>query len=163
MRYLYLLLLSALLSAPFASQAQMSGSDSLRLQLNTIFAPLDKSQVPTAYLEEYGVRLPLAAPLRRHAHRFQPHHARSLHYLRAALRSARVTGTDTLPSLPELNRRLEARRQGPAGAPNPIAVQYMSYNRIRPDALQNNLLTVQNNQLYDVAGRSQSPGQRLGS
>ncbi|MGI4870137.1 MAG: hypothetical protein ACRYFX_03045 [Janthinobacterium lividum] len=52
-----LLLLSALLAAPLASQAQLSGSDSLRQRLNFLFAPLNKSQVPTAYLEEYGVRL----------------------------------------------------------------------------------------------------------
>ena len=50
-RYL-LLLLAALLSAPLASRAQLSGADSLRQRLNALFAPLDKSQVPTAYLQE---------------------------------------------------------------------------------------------------------------
>ncbi|RZK98099.1 MAG: hypothetical protein EOO62_26985, partial [Hymenobacter sp.] len=59
MNKLYFLFL--LLSAPLVSQAQLSGADSLRQRLNTIFAHLDKSQVPTGYLEEYGVRLlPLA-------------------------------------------------------------------------------------------------------
>lgn len=49
--YAFLFLLSALL-LPGRSHAQLSGSDSLRQRLNTLFAPLDKSQVPTGYLAE---------------------------------------------------------------------------------------------------------------
>lgn len=44
-----------------------------------------------------------------------------------------------------------------AGAVIFLSVQYLPYARIRPDALQNNLLRVQNEQVYDVAGRTQSP------
>jgi hypothetical protein len=43
--YVFLFLLTCLL--PGRSHAQRSGSDSLRLRLNTLFAPLDKTQVPT--------------------------------------------------------------------------------------------------------------------
>ncbi|RZK98101.1 MAG: hypothetical protein EOO62_26995 [Hymenobacter sp.] len=41
----------------------------------------------------------------------------------------------------------------------PLAVQCLPYASIRPEALQNNLLTAQNQQLYDVPGRAQSPYQ----
>jgi hypothetical protein len=152
MRHLYalLFLLSALL--PSRSHAQLSGADSLRQRLNTIFAPLDKSQVPTAYLAEYGVRL---LPLRLFSGTALTDTNRTdmatLRYLRTSLASARVTGTDTLPDVPALNAT--------ASGAIPLVVQYMPYASIRPDALQNNLLTVQNGQVFDVPGRSQSPYQ----
>ncbi len=38
-------------------------------------------------------------------------------------------------------------------------MQYMQYATIRPDALQNNLLQVQNEQVFDVSGRPQNPYQ----
>ena len=82
----------------------------------------------------------------------------TLRYLRASLQSARIFGLDTLPSVPALNARLRAALAGGGGA-IPIAMQYMPYASIRPEALQNNLLSVQNDQLYDVPGRSQSPYQ----
>ena len=50
-----LLALAALLAAP--AHAQTSGGDSLRQQLSAVFAGLDKSQVPTGYLAEAGIRL----------------------------------------------------------------------------------------------------------
>ena len=54
--YLFLLLAGALL-ATAPARAQTSGSDSLRAKLALVFAPLDKSQVPTGYLFEAGPRL----------------------------------------------------------------------------------------------------------
>jgi hypothetical protein len=43
------------------ARAQSPGADSLTQKLSAIFAHVDKSQVPTGYLEEAGVRL---VPLR---------------------------------------------------------------------------------------------------
>lgn len=161
MRYLYLLLVSALLSAPLTSHAQLSGSDSLRQRLNAIFAPLDKSQVPTRYLQEYGVRLLSLRPFDGTLTDSSRTTLEAWHYLRTTLRSARVLGTDTLPDVPAVNARLRAATASGGGA-IPLVVQYLPYASIRPDALQLNLLQVQNNQVYDVPGRSQSPGQRQG-
>ncbi|TGE21262.1 hypothetical protein E5K00_13285 [Hymenobacter aquaticus] len=50
---LWLLLLSAL--APL--RAQSSAPDSLRQHLDYLVAPLDKTQLPAPFLEEYGRRL----------------------------------------------------------------------------------------------------------
>ncbi|GAA4356306.1 hypothetical protein GCM10023185_19990 [Hymenobacter saemangeumensis] len=58
MKQLFLCL--ALLCAAGSAGAQtLTGADSLRQQLAYIFAPLDKSQVPTGCLANYAV--PLAA------------------------------------------------------------------------------------------------------
>ncbi len=142
MKHAYFLALLALglLAAPAAAQAQLSGGDSLRQQLATLFAPLDKSQVPTGYLYEAGIRL------------LEPRFYNGvlgdsnltdlsvLRYLRAGLGSARVYGTDTLPSLDAYNARVRT-AEAAAGGAVPLTVQYVPYATIRPDALQNNLLT----------------------
>ena len=44
-----------MLAAPLGARAQ--AADSLHRQLDYIFAPLDKSQVPTRLLAEYGTPL----------------------------------------------------------------------------------------------------------
>ncbi|WP_161787188.1 hypothetical protein [Hymenobacter sp. IS2118] len=48
----FLLLIACGLFGATPVQAQLSGSDSLRLKLTSIFANIDKSQVPTGYLSE---------------------------------------------------------------------------------------------------------------
>lgn len=55
---LFFLLLLALSLHP----AQAQGPDSLRLALDHLFAPLDKTQVPVPYLYEYGNRFASATP-----------------------------------------------------------------------------------------------------
>ncbi len=112
------------------------GSDSLRTtgklrqRLNTIFAPLDKNQVPTAYLEEYGVRL---LPLRFFSGATLTDTNRTdmakLRYLRTTLASARVSGSDTLPDVPALNARLSAASAAGGGA-IPLVVQTCSTSRV---------------------------------
>ena len=80
-----------------------------------------------------------------------------LNYLRAGLGSARVAGPDTLPTLDAYDARVRAAEA--AGPALPLTVQYMPYARIRDDAFDNNLLRVQNDRLFDVPGRAQSPYQ----
>ena len=155
MKHAYLFCLLGLLLLGRAGYAQ--APDGARLQLNQIFANLDKTQVPSAYLEEYGEQFLGLHPYIGVLTDSNRTDMEAFRYLRATIFSARTTGTDTLPGITELNRRLDARGQGADGAPNPLAVQYMSYHRIRPDALQNNLLAVQNDQVSDVPGRAQSP------
>ena len=115
--------------------------------------------MPSGYLDEYGEQLLALRPYNGVLTDSNRTDLDVFRYLRATIASARVASPDNLPDLPELNRRLAARRQGASGAANPLAVQYLTYHRIRPDALQLNLLRVQNNQVYDVPGRSQSPYQ----
>ncbi len=80
-------------------------------------------------------------------------------HLYATALSARVAGTETLPGLPDLNQRVKAAAPAAAGGAIPVAVQYISYGRLRPDAATAGLVTLQNEQLYDVAGRTASPYQ----
>jgi pimeloyl-ACP methyl ester carboxylesterase len=131
-------------------------TDSLRLRLEQIFAPLDKSQVPTAYLAEFAS--PLLEP--RFYNGVPSDSNRTdltvFHYLRATMASARITGTDTLPTDAQLNARLDAAGHRFPGS-LPLALHYQAYARVRPDALALNLLRVQNEQVYDVPGRTQSP------
>ena len=56
-----LLLCCWLLALGRAAAQSAPPSDSVRLYLDNMFANLDKTQVPTPYLEEYGFRF---APLR---------------------------------------------------------------------------------------------------
>lgn len=152
---LFLFLVLGAWLRPASARAQ--SPDSLSQKLASIFANLDKRQVPTGYLYEAGVRF------------LEPRYydgalsdsnltdMNVLRYLRAQLRSSRVYGQDTLPSLPVFNARVKA--AAAAGGAIPVAVQYLPYASIRPEALQNNLLRAQDEQLFDVAGRSQTPYQ----
>lgn len=80
-------------------------------------------------------------------------------HLYATALSSRLVGSDTLPNLPAFNQRVQAAAPAAPGGAIPVAVQYISYNRLRPDAETAGLVRLQNEQLFDVAGRSQSPYQ----
>jgi len=134
-------------------------ADPLRQKLTQVFAPLDKSQVPTGRLAEYAT--PLIG-----LHHFDGTLADSaledmdvLRHLYATALSSRIYGQDTLPSVLTLNRRLEAAAPATASAPLAVAVLSLSYARLRPDAEAAGLVSIQNEQVYDVAGRPASPYQ----
>ena len=159
MRHFSLLFLLGLLACGLRTLPAVAQTpDSLSQKLRSVFANLDKSQVPTGYLYESGVRFlrpfayngTLTDSSRTNMDVFR--------YLRAQLASSRVAGTDTLPDLPTFNNRLQAAVNA-ANRAIPIAMQYMTYASIVPNAVQDNLLTVQNEQVFDVAGRAQSPYQ----
>lgn len=149
MKKLYLLLVLSLwrLTA-FAQQA-----DSLSLQLNAVFANVDKSQVPTRLLADYALPLlPLASfnGTLADSTRTNPTLFRALY---ATAYTSCIYGPNPLASLPAYNAQVDAVE---ATSPTliPTMVQRLDYARLRPDALSQNLLSVSNNQLYDVPGRS---------
>ncbi len=130
-------------------------SDSVRQYLDQMFAPVDKTQVPTPYLEEYGFRF---APLRLFAGALQDSNrttATLWRQLYATVLSGNINGANALPLLPALNTALQT--QVAASAAIPLLVQRLDYATLRPDAISAGLLTGQNEQLYDVPGRAQSP------
>ena len=93
----FFLVLLCLALRPGAASAQVVGPDSLSRQLARVFAPLDKSQVPTGYLYEAGIRF---LEPRYYNGTLSDSNRTSidiLRYLRGQLRSARVFGADTLP------------------------------------------------------------------
>ena len=159
MKHLLTLLLAALLLTSMSS-AHAQTPDPVRQKLDLIFANLDKRQVPTGRLAEYA--LPLA-PLVNFDGRVLRDTGRTdldgFRHLYATALTGRLAGTETLPSVPVFNQRVQAAAPTGPGAPIPIAVQYISYAHLRPDAETAGLLRLQNEQLFDVPGRSQSPYQ----
>ncbi|MDQ2770916.1 MAG: hypothetical protein M3Y54_10505 [Bacteroidota bacterium] len=156
MKHFFALLLAALL---LAGPALAQTTDPVRTKLDLIFANLDKSQVPTGRLAEAAVPLaPLAnfdGVVLRDTGRADLDNFRHLY---ATALSARLAGTETLPELPVFNQRVRAAAPAPGGA-IPVAVQYIGYARLRPDAATAGLVTLQNEQLFDVPGRARSPYQ----
>jgi pimeloyl-ACP methyl ester carboxylesterase len=150
--YLWLVLVLTSLSV----RAQIT--DPTRAALDNLFAPLDKSQVPTGRLAEFAtplVPLDIFNGTLTDSSRTTPDGFR---YIYATLYSAQVSGT-ALPSLANLNSRI-ATTEAQVG-PNsiPLLIQRVDYASVRADAFTNNLLKYQNGQVSDVAGRNQSPYQ----
>ncbi|MGI4759090.1 MAG: T9SS type A sorting domain-containing protein [Janthinobacterium lividum] len=138
------------------AQAQ-TAPDATRQYLDNLVAPLDKSQVPTGFLVEYGVPL---VPLDvfngtlTDSSRTNPDGFR---FIYATAYSAWLgSGANPLPSPLDLNASISA---AVAANPSaiPVMVQHIDYATVRDDAFSSNLLSYQNNQLFDVAGRFQSP------
>lgn len=156
--YALLLLSSSLLPLCARAQharAQSAAPDSVRLTLDQLFAHVDKTQVPTPFLEEYGHRfLPLDAFAgTRTDSSLMTMQAWRLLY--ATVFSGNCQATNPLPALATINQTLAARLA--ASPVIPLAVQRINYAALRPDALTAGLFTEQNQQLYDVPGRAQSP------
>ena len=112
--------------------------DSVRQYLDHMFANVDKTQVPTPYLEEYGNRL---APLRLFAGSLQDSNrttATLWRLLYASVLSGNINGPATLPTPPDHNVAL--RKQMVASPAIPILVQRLDYATLRPDAISAGLL-----------------------
>ena len=132
-----------------------AGATPLQTKIYQVFGSLDVGLVPTGYLSGYGIPLvPLAA--------FDGTLADSTRtsadvwrQALATLLTSRVLGSETLPRLDTLAARLD--RVRPPAAPIPIALARLDYAAFRPDAVTAGLIAVQNQQLYDVPGRAQSP------
>lgn len=151
--YSLLLLLALLLPTRLLAQGLV---DDMGSQIQYLFAPVDKSQVPTGFLMDYGLPLlPLDVfnGTLTDSSRTNP---AGFRFLYGTVYSSRVYGANPLPTLPALNARINAASIA-AGAAIPLMVQRIDYARVRPDAFSLNLLSYQNGQVYDVAGRSQSP------
>ncbi len=138
------------------NHVQAQAPDPTRQYLDNLVAPLDKTQVPTGFLAEYAVPL---VPLDvfngtlTDSSRTNPDGFR---FIYTTVYSAWLgSGNNPLPSPLELNSRLEAATA--ANTAIPVMVQHIDYATVRPDAFDTGLLSFQNNQLLDVAGRPQSP------
>ncbi|GAA3930529.1 hypothetical protein [Hymenobacter algoricola] len=158
---LFLRLLCVLLLSQLPSFLLAQAPDPLRQRLDAVFAPLDKSQVPTGRLAEYATPL---LPLDSYPGTLADTNYTDMSAFRvlyATVQSARVYGQDTLPDLLAFNARLKAiGLTAPGTGPIPLAVQYVAYAAVRHEAFSQDLLRAQNEQLHDVPGRTQSPYQR---
>jgi hypothetical protein len=160
--------------AQFFSIQLMAQTDPLRQKLDLVFANINKNQVPTGFLEEYGSPL---LPLDVFSGMLSDSNKVNMNVWRqayATLYTSRIYGTNPLPSITtvnttinnieaDYNTRAYVSNAGSVSGSIPVIMFYSPYNYLRPDALSSNLLSVSNNQLYDVPGRTQSPyGSRIG-
>jgi len=156
MRKLYAFFLLWLLTLPaYAQQQSANPLDSLRQQLNYVFAHVDKSQVPTQYLEDFGVRLLPFRPFNGTLSDTCLLNMPTFRQLYATAFSSHVQEASSLPLLSDLNADLAARMA--ASTAIPVVVQRIDYAALRRDALRAGLFTNQGGQLYDVPGRTASP------
>ena len=156
MKKLLRLLVVLALFGPASLRAQ--GSDPTRATLDNVFAPLDKSQVPTGFLAEYALPLVPLGVFNGTATDSSRTTPDGFRFIYGTIYSARIYGPNPLPTLPDLNARLAA-AEAAAGATIPVMVQRIDYAAVRPDAFSANLLSIQNGQVSDVAGRGASPYQ----
>lgn len=129
--------------------------DAFANRINHIFQYVDKSQIPTGILQEYGIdftninnynglvlndsnKLTLA----------------EWRHLYNSLYSAQINNTANMPT-PDVIKANQANFTASS-----LMVMHYHFNQLKPDALTNNLFTVSNDQLYDVSGRPQSPYQQ---
>jgi len=156
MNKLYVCLLLFLLGpARLLAQA----TDPTRAVLNNLFAPLDKSQVPTGLLAESAlplVPLDVFNGTLTDSSRTTPDGFR---YVYATLFTALVAGTQPLATIQDYNARTAAAEAQFGPGTIPIMVQRVNYAAVRPDAFSLNLLRYNSStrQVSDVAGRTQSP------
>ncbi|AMR28849.1 hypothetical protein A0257_18265 [Hymenobacter psoromatis] len=155
MKHFYFLLTLLWLASTTHGVAQTQPTDSARQYLSNLFAPLDKSQLPTPYLEDYGYRF---MPLRLFNGTLSDSARTSLPVWRqlfATVVSGTLKGSDDLPALSDINTRLTQQKN--ASGAIPLLIERLDYATLRPNAIQAGLLRAQNGQLFDVAGRSQNP------
>lgn len=121
-----------------------------------IFQHVDKSQIGTGLLAEYGAELlPFAnynGTLMADSNFVGLVEWRQLY---GSLFTAQINTNSNLLRLDTINNRIA----NLAGLSNPInfAVLHYNYQGLREDAVSANLFTVNNDQLFDVPSRTQSP------
>ena len=128
-------------------------TDDLRQQLDYLFGNLDATQVPSGYLAPYG--LDMADKEDFNGAFTDSNIVNNLDIVRmvyADVYSSRFYGNAySLSSIDALNAAVAA------ASDNALIIFFGQYSTLREDAVQQNLLQYVNGQLFDVAGRSQSP------
>lgn len=134
-------------------------TDPIREKLDSVFQYIDKTQIPTGYLKEYGAE-------------FMP-----IHWFNGVITDSNIVANidafravyddiatakiqSQLPLMTDLlvvNARIDSLRA--ADTVSSIALLYGSYASLRDDALSLNLFTISNQQIYDVPNRTQNPYQ----
>ncbi|TAG38351.1 MAG: hypothetical protein EAZ31_10535 [Cytophagia bacterium] len=142
----------------FAQNNIPANYQQLRNAATQAFQYLDKSQIPNGYLYEFGY--PAFVPNHLNGIRTDSNkiNALSWHISYASLYSMKVHGNQDMPnpeSLQTQQRNFTDSNNGVIALP----IFWVKYASFKQNAVSSNLLTLQNNQLYDVASRTQSPYQ----
>jgi len=156
MKHLFTYLLGLLL---LASPTLAQTTDPVRQKLDDIFANLDKSRIPTGRLLEAAVPLGPVASFNGVLRDSARADMDAFRHLYATALSARLAGPEDLPDIQTYNQRVSNAALRIPGAPIAVAVQYIGYNYLRPDAETAGLVTIHNEQLYDGDLALESPYQ----
>lgn len=138
-----------------ASHLSAQVTDPLRVKLSTVFQNINKSQIPSQFLAEYAHPiLPMQAfdgtlvdSIRTDINVWRQLYATTF---TAYLGS----GAHPMPELSSINTTIASVQNA-----IPISLLHWNFNDMRPDAITANLLSISNDQLNDVVGRSQNPYQ----
>ncbi|MBY0477020.1 MAG: T9SS type A sorting domain-containing protein [Chitinophagaceae bacterium] len=136
-------------------QAQAPDTGTYEKKLTYAFAPLDKSQISTGFLEERGAGI---LPLYYFNGLLHDSNLVDMNVWRLVYFNFYTTYTGTsnpLPGITTVKNQLQSSWNDTTAVPIPVF--YAEYNTVKPDAFSNNLLYVANEQVHDVPGRSQNP------
>lgn len=104
----------------------ISQVDSLRLALDNVFAHVDKSQIPAGFLEEYGAQFVNLQTYNGTLTDSNYVNAMAWHYIYASVYSAKIYGTNTLPT-PETNYTVFNTEAVSNPGVNPVSMMALNY------------------------------------
>ncbi|POY34662.1 hypothetical protein C3K47_19125 [Solitalea longa] len=152
--------IAALLLFVNYTHAQTPDTATTQKLLQYVFQPIDKNQVPTGILEEYGCPiLPMATfkGALTDSNRIDMNLWRILYF---QLQTGYCkTGTNPFIDITTVNSTIK--QNSGVTLPIPIPILIGQYNTVKSNAFSSNLLNYTSNtkQIHDVAGRGQSPYQ----
>lgn len=140
------------------SFAQAPDTSTTQKLLQYIFQPIDKNQIPTGFLEEYGCPvLPMATfnGILTDSNRIDMNLWRTL-YFQFQTGWAKST-SNPLPAIASVNTTIKQNIGSTSPIPIPLIIG--QYNSVKSNAFTNNLLAYNSStkRISDVAGRTQSP------
>jgi hypothetical protein len=126
--------------------------------MNYVFANVDKSQVTTGMLRDYGIEfLNLENFTGQQLHDSNFVNLDEWRLLYTSLYSSQINSNGSLLYLDTLNRLIN--KYSFPDQPITFTTIYYNYQSLKSYALTNNLMTVNNEQLFDVPNRPESPYQ----
>lgn len=155
-RFFTLFAAALLLIMHYGAHAQTYDTTAYYGKMNYIFQHVDKSQVTTGLLRDYSIDF-----LNPDNYTGAAIHDSNFvgmgewRMLYAGLYGAQINGNANLLYLDTINRLVNTYNH--TSDPISIIGLYYNYQQLKSTAISGNLMTVTNEQLYDVAGRTQSP------
>ncbi len=121
---------------------------SIRASIDSVYSSLDKSRVPTGFLQEYAIDFLNFEPYAGALADSNEVSIQLFELLLRGIRSSSVSGTAPFPTVSSILSSMSS--TAVADATNPVGILAFRYNYFREDALANNLVAYSNNQVTDV-------------
>lgn len=131
----------------FSNLVNAQETDSVRIAINNILAPLNKSLIPTGILAENSYPL---MDLSTYNGQLTPDNTIDFSQWRLLYNqvlSGAYVAPIGLPDIAQLNTDYNAARNN--GANNVVSLSLINYARIKPTAITDGFMTVSNGQLFD--------------